>query len=276
MLCRRKVRPCQGYYKSKKKFLLDSSTPLFIGQVEQHYATVASTNTIALELIAKTAPSEGTVISADFQSAGKGQIGSSWVSDAGQNLLLSVILRPIWLPVVQQFSLSQAIALAVADTVQHFSAKQSKVAVKWPNDVYCNNQKIAGILIKNTLTGNKINYAVVGIGLNVNQSNFPSHLPKATSLFIQRGQKLDLATVKQTLFARLEHRYQQLQLGSQHISRAYLQQLYRYQEWAPYRRSADGSTFTGQIIGIQRSGHLAVQTDTGEVVNFDLKEIEFI
>ena len=131
----------------------------------QYFEVLSSTNTYATELLAKTTPSEGTVISAGFQEAGRGQIGSSWTASAGKNLLLSVIPYPRWLAARQQFTLSQAVALAVADTISSATGKMAEV--KWPNDVYLEGKKLAGILIQNSLSGTYLQNAVVGIGLNV-------------------------------------------------------------------------------------------------------------
>ncbi|MEO0875802.1 MAG: biotin--[acetyl-CoA-carboxylase] ligase, partial [Bacteroidota bacterium] len=174
---------------------------LFVGNVVQHFEVLPSTNAYATELLAKTAPNEGTVISAAYQEAGRGQIGSSWTASAGENLLLSVILYPRWLVAQQQFLLSRAVALAVADTITHYVDGQAQV--KWPNDVYFGDKKLAGILIQNSLSGKYLQWSVVGIGLNVNEAAFPVDLPKAGSLFLSAGQKFDLAEVQQTLFKRL-------------------------------------------------------------------------
>lgn len=260
---------------SKKKSLYLKFNTLFIGNVVRHFAEVSSTNAIALEEVAKTTPSEGTVISADYQLAGRGQIGSSWFSSPGENLLLSVILRPRWLAARQQFSLSQAVSLAVADTIGHFT--QVQALVKWPNDVYLEDQKMAGILIQNSLQGAYLQSSVVGIGLNVNELRFPDSLPRAGSLRQYLGQPLDRREVQEVLFQRLEARY--LQLKNQpiaHLRAAYLQQLYRYQEWHPFQLLSNGLVFQGQIIGVKESGKLAIQMPDMDVQFFDLKEITFL
>lgn len=248
---------------------------LFVGNVVRHFAEVSSTNALALEEIAKTTPSEGTVISADYQSAGRGQIGSSWFSSPGENLLLSIILRPKWLAAREQFSLSQAVSLAVSDTISHFAKTQAHV--KWPNDVYLADKKIAGILLQNSLSGPLLQSSVIGIGLNVNEPLFPAALPRAGSLRQHLGQSLNRQEVQAVLFQRLEQRY--LQLKNKNITlirTTYLQQLYRYQEWHPFQELSSGKNFTGQIIGVQESGKLAIQMNDNNVQYFDLKEIAFL
>lgn len=247
---------------------------LFVGNVVQYFEVLSSTNTYATELLAKTTPSEGTVISAGFQEAGRGQIGSSWAASPGKNLLLSVILYPRWLAARQQFMLSQAVALAVADTI---SAVTGKVAeVKWPNDVYLEGKKLAGILIQNSLTGAYLQSAVVGIGLNVNETSFPIELPLASSLLLATGKRFDLTAVQQVLFQRLEQRYLQLKSRPHAIKVDYLRRLYRYQEWHPFLEVATQSEFQGQIIGVQENGKLAIQKSDQSVQYFDLKEVQFL
>ncbi|MEL6656382.1 MAG: biotin--[acetyl-CoA-carboxylase] ligase [Bacteroidota bacterium] len=247
---------------------------LFVGNVVQHFEVLPSTNAYATELLAKTAPNEGTVISAAYQEAGRGQIGSSWTASAGENLLLSVILYPRWLVAQQQFLLSRAVALAVADTITHYVDGQAQV--KWPNDVYFGDKKLAGILIQNSLSGKYLQWSVVGIGLNVNEAAFPVDLPKAGSLFLSAGQQFDLAEVQQTLFKRLEQRYLQVK-NKPSITRAeYLQHLYRYQEWHHFQMVENGQTFLGQIIGVQENGKLAIQKQGAGVQYFDLKEVAFM
>lgn len=238
-----------------------------------HFAELDSTNRYASDLLAKTKPIEGTVISADFQATGRGQIGRSWYGSSGSNALLSLILYPRWLLAREQFILSQAVALAVADTVSTCCGVPA--TVKWPNDVYLGGRKIAGVLIQNSLVGSYLQWSVIGIGLNVNEENFPAALPHACSMRQQRGEVLDLTEVKQLLFQKLEQRYLQLKAHPARIRADYLQQLYQYQSWHNYRRVADHQLFRGQIIGVQKNGKLAIQNETGSVEYFDLKEVEF-
>jgi BirA family biotin operon repressor/biotin-[acetyl-CoA-carboxylase] ligase len=247
---------------------------LFVGNVARHFAEIDSTNLYAVELLAKTKPSEGTVISADFQQAGRGQIGSNWYSSRGKNLLLSLIWYPRWLLAREQFSLSQAMALAVADTAATFCP--GRVEVKWPNDVYLNGRKIAGTLIQNSLSGSHLQWSVVGIGLNVNEMSFPADLPNAASLAQACGHPLDLEAVRQGLLVNLEKRYLSLKANSARIRADYLQKLYQYQSWHTYRDLRKQQFFRGQIIGVEKSGKLAIQSELGSVEYFDLKEVGFL
>ena len=249
---------------------------LFVGNVVKHHVELNSTNDFALDLLAKTNPSEGFVISTDYQRAGRGQIGRHWHSQAGLNILLSIILRPKWLLVTNQFQLSQAIALGIADTVRFFTT--SETTVKWPNDIYVGNKKIAGVLIQNSIIGNRIASSVVGIGLNVNETIFPDQIPNATSIKILTGREVGLEEFRNQLFQNIEYRYLQLKSTTAIILKDYLQNLYQYQSWANYQDAKTMHIFEGQIIGINKLGQLAVQRreKPESIQYFGLKEIIFL
>ena len=134
----------------------------FYGAKHYHLSEIDSTNNYALNLLSKSTPAEGTTISADFQTHGRGQYGRDWLSESTKNLLSSIILYPDFLPANEQFSLSKAVSLAVRNCINSFLPSK-EIRIKWPNDIYCDDKKIAGILIQNLLTGNKINVSVIGI-----------------------------------------------------------------------------------------------------------------
>ena len=150
-----------------------------MGQVFEEFEMLPSTNQYAQELLSKSKPVEGTVISAQNQHAGRGQIGSSWEAAPGQNLTLSIILYPQFLAIQHQFQLNQSISLGVRDFIAKYV--QKPVKIKWPNDIYVNEKKIGGILIQNTLSGSSIQSTIAGIGINVNQKHFESMLEMKTS-----------------------------------------------------------------------------------------------
>lgn len=247
---------------------------LFIGKVLHMFDELQSTNDYALSLLSKSKPIEGTVISAHHQTAGKGQIGSSWLVEAGKNLTLSVILHPHFLPIPRQFLLNQAVSLAVVDFLKQF-IRTDIVRLKWPNDVYIGDKKSTGILIQNTISGSKLQNTVVGLGININQTDFPTILPNPTSLALATGQNnYDLAELRQVLFSCLEARY--LQLKAKHweqLNEAYHNTLYKLNE-AHLFQSADGQSFKGIITGVTEQGLLKIETDTG-LRTFSLKEVTF-
>ncbi len=247
---------------------------LFVGKVVLHFPQLNSTNLYAVDYLAKTKPAEGTVISTDAQSAGRGQIGRSWYSEPGQNLQLSIILYPRWLVAREQFALSQAIGLAVANTVSELSGVEA--LVKWPNDIYVGKEKIAGILIQNSLAGAQLQWSVVGVGLNVNQASFPADIPNPTSLQLIAGCSFELSTVQELLFARIEQAYLQLKTAPERIRKSYHERLYRLNQWASYEITASQERLQARITGINEQGKLALELSDGSLAYYGLQEVKFI
>jgi BirA family biotin operon repressor/biotin-[acetyl-CoA-carboxylase] ligase len=249
---------------------------LFIGKVYLRFDELASTNDYAADWIAgrinataKNKPPEGAVVRADSQSAGRGQFGSKWESEAGKNLTLSVMLYPVWLEVSAQFYLNMAVTLALLPP-------ETGATAKWPNDIYIGNRKTAGVLIQNSLSGGYLQSAVIGIGMNVNQEVFHSDAPNPTSLALATGRRFDLDQVAAGFFERLENRYLQLKAGKRSaILEEYTASLYRINEPAMYRRTASGEAFSGIIRGVTAAGRLRMETEKGEET-FDLKGIRFV
>lgn len=258
--------------KVSKNYLLQIKNTLFVGKVFMDIATLPSTNQYALELVSKSAPKEGTVVSTFRQSAGRGQIGSKWESEPDKNLTISVIFYPRFLEVKRQFLLNQVISLAVADLLVRYV--DNGVKVKWPNDIYVHDTKLAGILIQNSLAGTRFQSAVAGIGLNVNQRHFSSETSRATSLSLLTGKTFDLYALIEALCQHIEIRYLQLKKGLRKtLEQEYIHRLYRYQQPARYELP-NGQLFTGTITGLSTFGHLVIETDEGPR-QFDLKEIRF-
>ena len=150
----------------------ESNNTLFIGKFSFHLSSIDSTNKFAHNLISKTNPIEGTAIRADEQTAGRGQFGSKWQANPRENITISIILCPKFLLVKQQFLLNAAMALGVYDFINEIIGYSSELTIKWPNDIYVGNQKIAGILIENSIQQDVINNSIIGIGLNINQKTF--------------------------------------------------------------------------------------------------------
>ncbi|MEL6863696.1 MAG: biotin--[acetyl-CoA-carboxylase] ligase [Bacteroidota bacterium] len=246
---------------------------LFVGKVLLHFPQLSSTNQYALELLSNSRPSEGTVISTYNQVHGRGQIGSTWESEAFKNISLSAIFYPHFLLARQQFDLNQAISLAVFDFLLPYVGPGLKV--KWPNDIYVEDDKITGILIQNTIIGQHLQASVVGLGININQVHFSQEIPNPTSLKILRQKDYDLDTLVGELCQCLERRYLQLRNGHWETIRAdYLKHLYRYMEDHLFQ-DQDGKVFSGRITGVKSSGYLQVSHNQGES-SFDLKQIRFI
>ena len=226
-----------------------------------------STNTYLQELITNTECFEGLVVMAKNQLHGKGQRGNTWESENGKNLTFSVLLKPN-LPVEEQFLISQTVALGIYDFLIEKNIEQ--VAIKWPNDIYVGSQKIAGILIENTLTANKIAHCIVGIGLNVNQTQF-SQTINATSLALLTEKTFELGHLLNELLKCIEVRYLQLKANKYALIKLeYLKVLFGYQK--PLHYVVNNQRITGIIKGISPIGKLQVEINF-QVKEFDLKEI---
>ncbi|ALI99713.1 biotin--[acetyl-CoA-carboxylase] ligase [Rufibacter tibetensis] len=247
-----------------------SPNTLFLGQQLLFLPECTSTNTEAHLLINKNDATDGCVIVAGAQTGGRGQRGNTWDVEPDKNITLSVILKPTFLEAQIQFSLNIAVALAALDLLREYFSKGA--TLKWPNDLYCLDQKAGGILIENSISGRFLQHSVIGIGINVNQVSFAQ--PRATSLALLTGQQLPLPRLISKLLENLEHRYLALRNGkAENQKREYLQHLYRYQEWHSYE--INGQVVQGQITGIDTAGRLAVLIEQ-KLEFFQFQEIKFV
>jgi BirA family biotin operon repressor/biotin-[acetyl-CoA-carboxylase] ligase len=248
--------------------------PLFTGNKTIFLDQVTSTNTYAMDMIAKTNPSEGTCVYTDYQSAGRGQIGRFWHSAKGENLLISYIFYPKLLKVSDQFFLNIISGLAVKDLVSEYCLD---VKIKWPNDIYVRDQKIAGILVQNSLRGVDITATVIGVGLNVNEIEFPKDLPNPISIkqcTMVESHNLDALRVE--LSAKLEYYYLKMKAGQYDwLKSRYVRDMYRLNESALFKVE-DSKYLTGEIKGIDQQGKLLIQLETGEITHFGFREIAYV
>ncbi len=250
---------------------------LFIGQNTVDLKSIDSTNSYASELLRQNTPPEGTLIYTFNQQNGRGQRGNTWDSEPNKNAALSYILYPTFLAADKQFILNKIACLAVADLMAELlkETQQSKqINIKWPNDIYVGNKKIAGILIENTLRDNTIKNTIIGIGINVNQDSFSNNI-NATSLALLTHTNHDLMDCTERLSEFMEVRYLQLKANkSELIDMEYLQKLYQLNEWKKYTRNSE--IFEGKVLGITPYGKLRVQVRSEEVKEFYLNEISLV
>ena len=272
---------------------------LFIGQKIIHLESADSTNSHLTRLSAEEKLPEGTVVVTQKQEQGRGQRGTIWESDEWKNLTLSILLHPTFLKPDEQFLLSKVVSLGVMDFIRlcvspflrfSDSGKETEkgrmgeaeaVLIKWPNDIYIGDKKVAGILIENSVSGNFLSHSVVGIGINVNQEIFSAELRNPTSLKLINRNDFDLEECLSQLCSCMESRY--LQLMENHfkkINEDYLQNLYRFEEWANYKYK--GETLKAKISGITKIGKLVLfvgllseEKENGEILECDFKEVEF-
>ena len=243
---------------------------LFMGQQLFFLPVCESTNSEAQQLLLKNKATEGCVVLTDEQTRGRGQRGNSWEAAPGKNITLSVILSPAFLAVRHQFYLNMAVSMAVLDLLREQGLEQAQV--KWPNDLYFEDKKLGGILIENTVNSLSIQHSIVGIGLNVNQLHFG--ISTASSVAAVVGTQLDVKRLVTRLMEMLEKRYLELRSGKlDKIKFEYLQALYRYHEL--HKFSVGGEEVTGQIVGVDEDGRLAVVINH-ELRYFAFKEIAYI
>lgn len=248
------------------------SGQLFIGKSLIELDSVDSTNSYLKNLMNSANPPEGTVVITREQTAGRGQQGASWASEPDSNITLSVLLYPDFLDADKQFYLNMAVSLGVKDFCEFIL--KDEVKIKWPNDIYHLNRKLGGILIENTVTGQRLSSSVVGIGLNVNQRQFDVSIPNPVSMTQITGQTFDLSTLVNDLCAFLEKYY--LQLRQQHfnfLERAYTDALFRYQQTYEFKKG--GQVFKGEINGVTKEGKLVIHCQ-GKEQRFAFKEVEYV
>ncbi|MEP0712300.1 biotin--[acetyl-CoA-carboxylase] ligase [Algoriphagus sp.] len=244
---------------------------IFLGKDVHFLSECHSTNDIALNLVRQGKASEGSVVICSNQTRGKGQRGNVWQSEAGQNLTFSLVLRPDFLDISEQFYLNMAVSNSLRRLLQDYVPG---LQVKWPNDLLVPGYgKIGGILIENTFSGKEWEYAVVGIGLNINQLSFGSSL--ASSIRAITGSKFELEEIFRLLITQLEQGYIQLKKGKwKEIKAEYMMHLYQNHCWANYLSNEE--QFLGKIVGISAEGKLEMELETGDCVVFGLKEISFL
>lgn len=235
-----------------------------------------STNTY-LASIAADAP-HGTVVSARRQTAGRGQRGNSWESAPGENITMSVLLRPGGLHPSRQFVISQAVSLAITGVLRGYMPG-SDVRVKWPNDIYVDDRKICGILIENVITSAAINHSVVGIGINVNQRRFFSDAPNPVSMAQLTDRSFDLGQLtREFCRAILEEVDTALAAelsgeGTDALAGRYFASLWRSDGFYPYRDNMRGEMIEARIAAVAPDGLLTLELRGGERRTFAFKEV---
>ena len=213
-----------------------------------------------------------TAIWADYQTAGRGCGTNTWESERGKNLLFSLLLHPENLPANEQFQISMAISLAIVDALGQLVGDLS---IKWPNDIYWRNGKLAGILIENTLKGSFVKDSVIGVGLNVNQRTFQSNAPNPVSLWQITGQETDREQLLKAILQAFDS--QKDAKGSAPfvaLKDRYMKMLYRRKGFHPYT-DKDGA-FMAEIAGIEDDGHLLLTDDNGQQRRYAFKEVSFV
>ena len=242
-----------------------------------------STSTLLREQYSDALPHLYT-IRTDYQTAGRGQAGNSWESEAGKNLLFSTLLRYVGIHAASQWRLSMLVAVALWDALAKYLPKD-RLTIKWPNDIYYGDKKLVGILIENSLSGTYVAYSIVGIGVNVNQAKWLSNAPNPISMKEITGEEYDVEALMNEWISSMKS--WELRT-TEEIKTAYMQNLYRCDGWHTYverevsveptqiaQRDIKGA-FLAQLIGITEQGELMLRKENNEEKLYHFKQIRFV
>ena len=210
---------------------------------------------------------ENRVVVADFQPAGRGCGTNTWESERGKNLTFSVMIHPEEIPASGQFLISEAVSVALCRTLSPYI--YNKVEIKWPNDIYVDDRKICGILIENRLQGPIIKDAVIGIGLNVNQTTFVSDAPNPVSLCQITGHEMNREALLDEFLKRLDEA-----LHDETVPTDYRSRLYRRDGLFAYRDQE--GLFRARLKDVLPDGRLLLTDEAGQDRTYAFKEVQFV
>lgn len=215
---------------------------------------------------------DALVVTADLQTAGRGQRGNIWCSETGENLLVSILVRPEFLPVKEQFLLSQITALAVKGCMKYFGID---VSLKWPNDIYIGKRKLCGMLLELQFSATTIEQAIIGVGININQATFPVIDRTPVSMYQLMGRRYNINDVLDALLVNFSKYYMMLFTGNvQTIVDEYKNSLLGMGATMNYR-DKDGN-FDATIVEVENDGHLLLQRKNGNISRYAFKEVELL
>lgn len=234
---------------------------------------IDSTNTYLKDLSTVALPKDYTVVVAELQTKGKGQMGAKWKAESGKNLTVSVFKRLNSFSVSDQFYISMAVSLALIKALSVFKTPQLRI--KWPNDILSADTKLCGILIENVIKNKNLQGSIIGIGLNINQKFF-DNLPQASSMSLLTGVIYDKDEVLSEVLKQLKIYLERLESKHQfEIKTEYESLLFRKNKPSTFTTSKNDS-FSGIIQGVTESGQLQIWTEDGIIKTFDLKDIKLL
>lgn len=236
-----------------------------------HLKETESTNSYLKEFASRQKVENGFTIFTDFQTAGRGQRGNSWESEACKNLLFTTLLVPNNIKAADQFIISQFVSLAIKEVLSVYT---NDISIKWPNDIYWKDRKIAGILIENNLCGECISQSFLGIGLNINQTVFRGSAPNPVSLAQITNKEYSTEDILSEIVSKILQYQTKSDIDAESIRLEYRNSLYRKDG---YHNFSDGKeTFSAEILNIDNSGLLQLKLETNEIRTFAFKEVKFI
>jgi BirA family biotin operon repressor/biotin-[acetyl-CoA-carboxylase] ligase len=252
---------------------------LFIGRNCIRLSETESTNTYAINLLKEVNVTEGTIIIAENQTKGRGQRGSYWLAEPGENITSSLIIHPEFLSLNEHFLISKIIALSIQKSIKDFLlTDKSDIKIKWPNDIMVKGHKISGILIENTIQDTRIKNCIIGFGINVNQTSFGELNNIATSVFCLNKRKSNADEIINSVCSYFESYYLKLkQKKYKPINEEYLENLLHYNVLFQYNEIASDKIILGKIVDVENNGLIVIKTvPNNEIKKYSLKEINFL
>lgn len=233
---------------------------------------IDSTNNYANTQLGANELTEGTVFLAYEQSSGRGQMKNFWESEPGKNLTFSIVLFPDFLEIRKQFMLSKMVTLGIYAALNPLV---ENLRIKWPNDIYAGDKKLGGILIENSILYNSIKSSVIGIGLNVNQTEFLSDAPNPVSLKLLVHKEFDVELVLTQILKQIDYYYALLKDHQvKRMDQEFISVLYRINEKHWFQD--EHGKFEGEITGVNAIGQLLVKGEGGQLKAYHFKEVEFL
>jgi BirA family transcriptional regulator, biotin operon repressor / biotin---[acetyl-CoA-carboxylase] ligase len=231
--------------------------------------TVESTNNYAMGLIHEGMAQHGTAVFSHEQTKGRGQRNKQWFSEKGKNIALSLIIQPFSLALSEAFLLSMSVAIAVQRFLNFYT--NGDVSIKWPNDIYWRDRKAAGILIENVIQGSDWKWSVIGIGVNINQTNF-GDFKRAVSLKQITGKDYNVTVLAEKILSLLQQSFDELITNKEDVLAQYHQYLYKWKEKITLKKGE--KKFEGILKGVTQEGLLIFQHEKEE--RFAVGEVEWI
>ncbi|GEP52486.1 biotin--[acetyl-CoA-carboxylase] ligase [Flavobacterium noncentrifugens] len=233
---------------------------------------IDSTNDFLKAMAANSDTSNFTVVTAENQTKGKGQMGAVWNSEIGKNLIMSILIKKVLSNITDVFDLNIVVALSVIDVLK--KQEIPDLSIKWPNDIMSANKKIGGILIENSIKSDGSIYSVAGLGLNVNQTNF-ENLPKASSLAVVTDKNFDKGNLLIDIVASMKMNIEKLKENKTALWQEYESELFR-KEMPTVFENQNAGRFMGIIKGVSKSGRLQVLMENDQLKDFEIKQIQML
>ncbi|MCA0932255.1 biotin--[acetyl-CoA-carboxylase] ligase [Lutimonas saemankumensis] len=235
---------------------------------------IDSTNSYLKQLSKNEKLGKWTVVTAKFQTNGRGQKGAVWESEKGKNLICSILVKLEGVRAEDQFMLNCAVSSGIHNYLKRFNLP--KLTVKWPNDIMSVSSKLGGILIENTLLGGEISQSIIGIGINVNQESFSNELPNAVSLKQLTGSETDLEIFLQDLLNSIQNKFELVfENRYDELKSIYEADLYRKDKVHTFK-NLKGELFSGLIRGVNHQGMLQIERENGAMDSYNFKEVSYL